>query len=90
VPHFQEYDVARLNLKRDANLVIQRTLELGTWDELAWLFETYGMTRIRQYVREGGERGLERVTFNYWRRLLGIHRWKKSPFRHPQGALWLR
>lgn len=31
-PHFQEYDVRTLNLDRDANLIIQRTLEHGIWD----------------------------------------------------------
>lgn len=29
-PYFQEYDVQALDLDRDANLVIQRTLENGT------------------------------------------------------------
>lgn len=89
-PYFQEYDVNRLDITRDANLIIQRVLEFGTWDEIRWLFETYGSKRIRLFLRERGERLLKPVTFNYWRKLLGIRRWRKSPFPISKGELWNR
>ncbi|MDL1941385.1 hypothetical protein FBQ99_03455 [Chloroflexi bacterium CFX2] len=85
-PYFQEYDVAQLDIVRDANLVIQRVLEFGNWDEIRWLFSTYRSKRIRLFLREHGERWLNPVTFNYWRKLLGVRRWKKSPF--PNTELW--
>jgi hypothetical protein len=87
-PYFQEYDIARLNLERDANLIIQRTLEFGTWEELRWLFATYHSKRIRRFLREYGVRQLKPVTFNYWQKLLNIRRWKKSPFKVGKGELW--
>jgi len=87
-PYFQEYDLARLSVTRDANLIIQRVLEFGTWDELRWLFETYRSKRIRLFLRERGERLLKPVTFTYWRKLLDIRRWKKSPFPASRGELW--
>ena len=87
-PYFQEYDIARLDIPRDANLIIQRTLEFGTWDEIRWLFEIYRSKRVRLFLRERGERLLKPVTFNYWRELLGIRRWRKSPFPTPKGELW--
>jgi len=87
-PYFQEYDITQLGITRDANLIIQRVLEFGTWDEIRWLFETYRSKRIRLFLREHGERWLKPVTFNYWRKLLGIRRWKKSPFPTAQGELW--
>jgi hypothetical protein len=87
-PYFQEYDITRLDMIRDANLIIQRTLEFGTWDEIRWLFKTYRSKRIRLFLREHGERMLKPVTFNYWRKLMGIRRWKKSPFPTPKGELW--
>jgi len=87
-PYFQEYDLKRLDMTRDANLIIQRVLEFGTWDEIRWLFETYRSKRIRSFLRERGERMLKPVTFNYWRKLLGIRRWKKSPFPSTKGELW--
>jgi hypothetical protein len=87
-PHFQEYDMATVDLKRDANLVIQRTLENGTWEEIRWLFAAYGATRIRSFVREWGERLLSPVTFNYWRKMFRIRRWRRAPFVAEKSAVW--
>jgi hypothetical protein len=53
-PYFQEYDTEQLDFKQDANLVIQRALEFGTWDEIRWVFEFYGVKRIRLFVRQHG------------------------------------
>ena len=86
-PYFQEYNLASLNIAEDANLIIQRTLEFGTWDEIRWLFQTYRVKRIRLFLREHGERWLKPVTFYYWRKLLGIRKWKKSPFPETR-ELW--
>jgi hypothetical protein len=87
-PYFQEYDIAQLDFVRDANLIILRTLEFGTWDELRWLFATYHRKRICLFLREHGERWLKPVTFNYWRKLLGVRKWKKTPFPVAKGELW--
>jgi hypothetical protein len=86
--HFQEYDPSQLDFKRDANLIIQRALEFGTWDEIRWLFKTYGIRRIRLFLRAHGQRGLKPVTFHYWRKLLGIRKWESSPFPTSKGELW--
>lgn len=87
-PYFQEYDIARLDITRDANLIIQRVLEFGTWDEIRWLFKTYRSKRIRLFLRQYGDRSLKPVTFTYWRKLLGVRRWRKSPFPTGKGELW--
>lgn len=87
-PYFQEYDLAQLDPLRDANLIIQRVLEFGTWDEIRWLFVTYGGQRIRLFVRRHGQRWLKPVTFHYWRKLLGIRRWRKPPFAPLGGEIW--
>ena len=89
-PYFQEYDPARLDLKGDADLIIQRALEFGTWDEVRWLFATYGRQRIGLFLRKRGERLLSPATFNYWRKLLGIKQWQSSPFLTSKGELWDR
>ena len=87
-PYFQEYDPASLDLRGAADLVIQRTLEFGTWDEVRWLFGLYGKRRIRRFLRQRGERMLPPVTFNYWRKLLRVRRWRRSPFPTLKGELW--
>lgn len=89
-PYFQEYDLAQLNLERDADLIIQRALEFGTWDEVRWLFATFGRQLIGSFLRKRGERLLSPVTFNYWRRLLGIRNWRASLFPTAKGELWDR
>ena len=87
-PHFQEYDPQRLDRDLDADLIIQRTLEHGTWEEIHWLLSSYGVEPIRKFVRLRGERLLSAATFNYWRKLLGVRRWRRSPFAGEARQLW--
>lgn len=87
-PHFQEYDPAQLDCDQDADLIIQRTLEYGTWEEIRWLAATYERERVRQFLRLHGERMLSAVTFNYWRKLLGVRRWRRSPFAEEAKQVW--
>ncbi len=89
-PYFQEYDLAQLDLTQDANLIIQRVLEFGTWDEIRWLFAIYGRRRLRLFLRQHGARWLKPATFHYWRTLLGIRRWRKPPFPILAGEPWQR
>jgi hypothetical protein len=63
-PYFQEYDIATLSLPGDADLILQRTLEYSTWEEVRWLFDVYGAPCVRQFVRQHGERWLSKVAFN--------------------------
>jgi len=84
--YFQEYNLEDLHWRRDANLIIQRTLEYGTWEEVRWLFQVYTRQRIQRFLREYGERWLKPVTFNYWRKLLGVRRWQPAPFG--KGEVW--
>jgi squalene cyclase len=85
--YFQEYDLAGLKLRRDANLIIQRILEYGTWEDIRWLCRAYSRRRVQKFLRDHGERWLRPVTFNYWRKLLRIRHWKTAPFGG--GAPWI-
>ncbi len=87
-PHFQEYDPRRLDRDQDADLIIQRTLEHGTWEEIRWLVASYGVERIRKFVRLRGGRLLSAATFTYWRKLLGVRRWRRSPFAREARQVW--
>jgi hypothetical protein len=87
-PHFQEYDPRRLDREQDADLIVQRTLEHGTWEEIRWLVASYGVERIREFVRLRGERLLSAATFTYWRKLLGLRRWRRSPFAREARQVW--
>lgn len=87
-PHFQEYDPHHLDRDDDAELIIQRTLEYGTWEEIRWLLASYGVQRIRDFVEMRGERMLSAMTFTFWRKLLGVKRWHRSPFVKEAKQVW--
>lgn len=65
--YFREYDMVSLDFKRNANLIIQRILEYGDWDDVRWLFKLYGTRRVRSFLRQFGERWLRPVSSYYWR-----------------------
>ncbi|WP_298982881.1 DUF6922 domain-containing protein [Caldilinea sp.] len=87
-PYFQEYDPQSLDCNQDADLIIQRTLEYGGWEEIRWLVASYGTERIRKFLRLHGERLLSAPTFIFWRKLLGVRRWRRSPFRKEARQVW--
>jgi hypothetical protein len=88
LPYFQEYDLESLDLEQDSDLIIQRTLQFGTWEETRWLFQLYGVDRIRAFLSQRGERLLPPTVFNYWRKLLKVKQWRSSPFPTSKGELW--
>ena len=85
---FQEYDTQSLDLTRDADLIIQRTLDFGTWEEVRWLLDLYGRNRIRKFLQQHGERWLNPLAFQYWRKLFGVRKWEHSPFPTSRGEVW--
>lgn len=89
-PYFKEYDILSLDLNKDATLIISRTLEFGDWNDVTWLYRKYKPHRIRVFLRQHGERLLRPVTFNYWRKLMRIHKWRTSPFPTPRAEVWNR
>jgi hypothetical protein len=71
-PFFQEYDLAQLNLERDAATIIERTLRYGTRVELRWLFATYPCDQIAEWVRLWGQYGLPAPHLAFWQLVLGL------------------
>jgi len=87
-PYFQEYDFSSLDTEKDGELIIGRTLEFGTREELKWLFKTYGSRRITEFVKTRGYRVLSKRGFNYWRIVLKIRRYKKPDWLTDKYSLW--
>jgi hypothetical protein len=65
-------DPERLDLERDANLIISTVLPRGGEEALVWLFRTYGADRIRKVVVEDarGLRTLPGSALRLWLRVL--------------------
>ena len=82
---FQEIDPAQLNLTRDADTIIERTLRFGNRAELRWLFACYGRPRIAAWVRDMGESRLPERPLAFWRLLFDL----ETPVHQPQRkAAW--
>lgn len=76
---FQEYDVAALDLDRDRDLIIERTLGGGNLAELRWLFSRFSHDAITSWVQRRGAARLPYRRFNLWRVVLDI-----KHFEHPR------
>jgi hypothetical protein len=61
-----------MDLERHRSVVIERVLERGTWEQLRWLFATYGEACVAEWVRRHGFRLLSKRSFALWRLALGI------------------
>ncbi len=77
VPFFQEYRFDDLDAEKDAALVMERILALGSREELNWLFCFYGRQKITAWVGENGLRRLSYRRYNLWCVLLGLPRQDK-------------
>lgn len=84
----QEYDFDQIDPELHAIPIIERTLEVGTWEELHWLFHHYGIERITAYLQRFGHRRLSKMAFNYWRKLLQIKDYQPAPFAEIRDDVW--
>lgn len=85
---FPEYRFERMDDEGYANVIIERILEHGTWDELRWLFGRYGRKRVAAWVRQHGFRRLSPWSFSYWREMLAIKRYKLPPWGKVKSIFW--
>jgi hypothetical protein len=71
-PFFQEYDLAQLDPKTAASLVIERALQYGSRAELRWLFRQYPRQQIRDWVARFGKERLPHPHLDFWQIVLEI------------------
>ncbi len=69
---FPEYVFSQMNSNDYANVIIERTLERGSWEQIRWLFDRYDRELIKEWVRRHGYRRLNKRAFHYWRWMLGL------------------
>jgi len=77
---FPEYDFATMDTDSHRSVIIERILERGSWEQLRWLFATYGEASVAEWVRRHGFRLLSKRSFALWRLALGVedyaaHEW---------------
>ena len=69
---FPEYAFADMNSWTHQGVIIERVLERGSWEQLKWLFTTYGEITIARWVSKHGFRLLSKRSFALWRLALDI------------------
>jgi hypothetical protein len=70
---FPEYEFTYMNLENHRGVIIERILERGSWNQIRWLFKTYGENSVADWVRKHGFRLLSNRSFALWRLTLGIN-----------------
>ena len=73
---FPEYDFATMDLKTHQGVIIERVLERGSWEQLQWLFATYGETNVAQWVCNHGFRLLSKRSFSLWCLILDVKQYE--------------
>lgn len=79
---FPEYDFEEIRLKQHRGVIIERILERGSWEQLRWLFNTFGEAEVAAWMRKHGFRLLSKRSFALWRLALNI-----DDFQAPDWAL---
>lgn len=80
---FPDYEFARMNSHDYANVIIERVLSRGSWEQIRWLFAQYERRLIREWIQQHGYRRLDKRVFHYWRWMLGITHYRVPPWeRH--------
>lgn len=77
---FPEYQFDQMNSHDYANVIIERTLGRGSWEQIRWLFDRYDRHIIGQWVQQHGYRRLDKRPFHYWCWMLGITEYHKPPW----------
>lgn len=70
-PYFWEYNPASIDITSHFRLVIERLLEKGDMDTVAWLISTYGLERVMEVVRQSCN--LSFRTINLWNKTYRIY-----------------
>lgn len=88
---FPEIEIARIDVRRDANLVLTRVLERGRMADVEWCIRRYGLEGIRSFFRQAAHPEISERTTRFWRVVLGEEEnvWPSAPsFRQASAGLW--
>jgi hypothetical protein len=82
---FPEYAFEDIDPETHRGVIIERILERGSWEQVRWLFYTYGEEKVADWVQRHGFRLLSKRSFAFWRLVLKI-----TDFHAPDWAVRAR
>ena len=68
IKYFWEYDVNKINLSKNHDLIIERILNYGNIESIKWLFSIYKIEIIKEILSDN--KRLLPKTKNYWKLIL--------------------
>ena len=78
---FPELELSKLDVRRDARLILARVLEHGRLQDVRWCVRHYGLPRIHRFFREECHPEISPRTIALWRAVLNARdeTWARSP-----------
>lgn len=66
------YNIKKMDIKADKDLIIQQILNYGTEKQFEWLFKTYSEEEIKDVIRHPRRGCWYRDVLNYWLKIFDI------------------
>ena len=85
---FPEYTFAGMDIQTHRGVIIERVLERGSWEQLRWLFATYGEATVADWVARHGFRLLSKRSFALWRLVLNVEHYHAPDWAIAARQLW--
>lgn len=93
-PYLPSYDLAKMDLKQDKEIIITQVLNLGDDKAITWLFKSYAIADIKKVI-QNPKRGMwHKKSLTYWQKIFDvkIDKTKKElasiNLNHPSPALY--
>lgn len=74
------YDHNVLDLQKNKNLIIFSVLNLGTFDAVIWLYNTYRKEEISNSIEESNSSNWSTKSLSYWSKIFSVVPKKKGRF----------
>lgn len=66
------YDLRRLDIEKDKELIITQVLNYGTWRHLQWLYKTYSEKEIKAVVKNPAHGLWFKSVLDFWIKVFDI------------------
>ncbi len=79
-PYFWSHDASKLELKKDAHLIIHQILAYGDLDDIKKLIKYYGLKKVRREFLKPGHGMYPKNILDFIKLLLGIKKLNKRKY----------
>ena len=73
------YDVSKIDIQEDKNIIIKNILDFGTKEASDWLCKTYIQEEIKEVIKNSVRSSWSKKSINFWSLIYGVES-KESRF----------